>query len=145
MRCDQFEIARQPVPSDYVHPDFKDVGGVVPAMGNHLVDLTGPEFQKQPFTRSWIFGSYAGRIIFWEEMVAYRTLAARPQSCSPIKQPKAFATGGFYPTLSCLRHDAATGETTVSLERFVFRTGTAPAAPAAAPAGGQSQAHGAGH
>ena len=47
---------------------------MVPAMGNHLVDLTGPEFQKQPFTRSWIFGAYGGRIIFYEEMVAHRTL-----------------------------------------------------------------------
>ena len=75
MNCDQFAIAKQPVPSNYIHPDFKDVDGVVPAMGNHLVDLTGPEFQKQPFTRSWIFGAYGGRIIFYEEMVAHRTLA----------------------------------------------------------------------
>src|SRR6185295_10497526 len=54
MNCDQFAVAKQPVPSNYIHADFKDVDGVVPAMGNHLVDLTGPEFQKQPFTRSWI-------------------------------------------------------------------------------------------
>jgi hypothetical protein len=129
VRCDQFQVGRQPVPADYVHPDFRDVGAVVPAMGNHLIDLTGPEFQKQPFTRSSIFGAYAGRIIFWEEMVAHRTLLARPQSCSPIKQPKAVAASGFYPTASCLRHDAGTGETTVSLEGFVFRAGSAPTEP----------------
>ncbi len=126
MRCDQFEVAKQPVPSNYIHPDFKDVDGVVPAMGNHLVDLTGPEFQKQPFTRSWIFGSYGGRIIFYEEMVAHRTLVNTTQSCSPIKQPKGVATAGYYPTLSCLRHDATTGDTTVSLEQFVFRAASAP-------------------
>ena len=133
VRCDQYEIAKQPVPPDYVHPDFRDVDGVVPAMGNHLVDLTGPEFQKQPFTRSWIFGSYGGRIIFWEEMVAHRTLAAKPQSCSPIKQPKAVAAAGFYPTVSCLRHDASTGETTVSMEGFAFRAASAPVAGAGEP------------
>jgi hypothetical protein len=126
IRCDQFAIAKQPVPSNYVHPDFRDVDAVVPAMGNHLVDLTGPEFQKQPFTRSWIYGAYAGRITFWEEMVAHRTLLDKPQSCFPIKQPKAVATGGFYPTVSCLRHHAPTGETTVSLERFAFRAASAP-------------------
>jgi hypothetical protein len=131
IRCDQFAIAKQPVPPDYVHPDFRDVDAVVPAMGNHLIDLTGPEFQKQPFTRSWIYGAYGGRIIFWEEMVAHRTLAARPQLCSPIKQPKAVATAGLYPTVSCLRHDAPTGETTVSLERLAFRAAGAPAAGAA--------------
>lgn len=126
MNCDQFAVAKQPVPSNYIHPDFKDVDGVVPAMGNHLVDLTGPEFQKQPFTRSWIFGAYGGRITFYEEMVAHRHLVQQPQSCAPIKQPKGWATAGYYPTVSCLRSDPATGETTVSMERFAFRPASAP-------------------
>jgi len=126
MNCDQFAVAKQPVPSNYIHADFKDVDGVVPAMGNHLVDLTGPEFQKQPFTRSWIFGAYAGRITFYEEMVAHRHLVQQPQSCAPIKQPKGWATAGYYPTVSCLRYDPATGETTVSMERFTFRPASAP-------------------
>jgi hypothetical protein len=126
MRCDQFAIGKQPVPVDYVHPDFRDVDAVVPAMGNHLVDLTGPEFHEQPFTRSWIFGAYGGRIIFYEEMVAHRALVDQPQSCSPIKQPKAVATSWFYPTESCLRYHAPTGETTVSMERFAFREASAP-------------------
>jgi hypothetical protein len=126
MNCDQFAIAKRPVPANYIHPDFKDVDAVVPAMGNHLVDLTGPEFQKQPFTRSWIFGAYDGRIIFYEEMVAHRHLMARPQSCAPIKQPKGVAEAGYYPTVSCIRHDPATGETTVSMERFTFRPASPP-------------------
>jgi hypothetical protein len=126
MNCDQFAIAKRPVPANYIHPDFKDVDGVVPAMGNHLVDLTGPEFQKQPFTRSWIFGAYDGRIIFYEEMVAHRHLMARPQSCAPIKQPKGVAEAGYYPTVSCIRHDPATGETIVSMERFTFRPASPP-------------------
>jgi hypothetical protein len=150
VRCDQFAIAKQPVPSDYIHPDYRDVDAVVPAMGNHLVDLTGPEFHKQPFTRSFIFGAYGGRIIFYEEMVAHRTLAARPQSCSPIKQAKAVASAGFYPTVSCLRYHASTGETTVSMERFVFRAASAPTATggageppadAAAPGGPRAGVH----
>jgi hypothetical protein len=127
MRCDQFATAKKPVPANYIHPDFRDVDGVVPAMGNHLIDLTGPEFHKQPFTRSWIFGAYGGRIIFYEEMVAHRTLLEKPRSCSPIKTPRAVATAGFYPTVSCLRHHAPAGETTVSMERFAFRPASAPA------------------
>lgn len=54
-------------------------------------------------------------------MVALRTLLDRPQSCTPIKLSEAVATSGFYPTVSCLRYDAPTGATTVSLERFAFR------------------------
>ena len=128
VRCDHFEVGKQPVPSNYVHPDFHNVDAVVPAMGNHLVDLTGPEFNKQPFTRSFIFGIYGGKVTFYEEMVSRATLLNKPRSCVPIKSPKAVAASGFYPTVSCLRHDAATGETTVSLETFVLRTASPPEA-----------------
>ena len=132
VRCDQFEVAKQPPPANYVPPDFRDVDAVAPAMGNHLIDLTGPEFNKQPFTRSWIYGVYGGRVIFYEEMVTRAVLLNKPQSCSPMKSPKAVATSGFYPTVSCLRHNAMTGETTVSLETFVFRAASPPE-PAKAP------------
>ena len=53
-------------------------------------------------------------------------LLTRPQACHEIKSPKAVATAGYYPTVSCLRHDAATGQTTVSMERFVLRPASAP-------------------
>jgi hypothetical protein len=125
VRCDQFEIARKPVPEGYVHPDYKDVEAVVPAMGNHLIDLTGAEFNKQPFTHSFIFGAYDGKVIFYEEMVTRAHLLARPNRCEAIKTPKAVAIRGWYPTVSCIRHDAATGENTVSLEQFVMREGSA--------------------
>lgn len=127
IRCDQFETARKPVPANYMHPDFKDVEAVVPSMGNHLVDLTGPEFHKHPFTRSWIFGVYDGAVTFYEEMVSRAYLLRRPDTCSPIKSPKAVARTGFYPTVSCLRHEPAAGEYTVSLEQFVYRTAEPPA------------------
>jgi hypothetical protein len=121
VRCDQFEVARRPLPPGHMHPDFKDVEGVVPAMGNHLVDLSTPEFQKQPFTRTWIYGVYDGRVTFYEEMVSRAFLLTRPSACYPIKTPAAVARGGYYPTRSCIRHDAATGEHTISMEGFVLR------------------------
>jgi hypothetical protein len=121
VRCDQFEAARRPVPSAHMHPDFKDVEAVVPAMGNHLVDLTGPEFNKQPFTRTWIYGTYGGQVTFYEEMVASAFLLSRPSACFPIKTPPAVAQRGYYPTQACYRHDARTGDTTVAMEGFVLR------------------------
>jgi hypothetical protein len=128
IRCDQFVIARRPLPANYMHPDFKDVEGAVPAMGNHLVDLTGPEFNKQPFTRAWIYGAYDGKVTFYEEMVSHAYLLSRPSACFPIKATPAVGRSGFYPTRSCLRHDARTGEHTVSMEGFAFREAQAPAA-----------------
>jgi len=126
VRCDQFQIAKKPLPPNYVPADFRDVDAVVPAMGNHLVDLTGPEFGKQPFTRSWIYGVYDGRVIFYEEMVTRAHLLSKPNACTPIKSPKAVAAAGFYPTVSCIRNNAASGEYTVSLEGFAFRNAGAP-------------------
>jgi hypothetical protein len=124
--CDKFEMAKQPVPVNYMHPDFRDVDAAVPAMGNHLVDLTGPEFNKQPFTRSWIFGAYGGKVTFYEEMVTRAHLLSKPQACNSIKSPKAVAVSGFYPTVSCIRHDAAAGEITVSMESFLYRAAAPP-------------------
>ena len=126
VRCDQFQIARKPVPPNYVPAEYQDVEAVAPAMGNHLLDLTGPEFNKHPFTRSWIYGTYDGKVIFYEEMVTRSHLLSKPNVCSPIKMAKAVATDGFYPTVSCIRHNAATGEYTVSIEQFVLRKASAP-------------------
>ena len=127
IRCDHFEVARRPLPTNYMHADFKDVEGAVPAMGNHLVDLTGPEFNQQPFTRTWIYGAYNGKVTFYEEMVTRSFLQSKPDTCFPIKIPPAVGRSGFYPTLSCLRHDARSGEHTVSMEGFALREAQAPA------------------
>ena len=127
IHCDHFEVARRPLPANYMHPDFKDVEAAVPAMGNHLVDLTSPEFNKQPFTRTWIFGAYNGKVTFYEEMVTRAFILSKLGTCYPIKTPPAVGRSGFYPTLVCHRHDARTGEYTVSMEGLAFREAQAPA------------------
>lgn len=128
VRCDQFQVGKKPLPPNYVHPDYSDVDAVVPAMGNHLIDLTGPEFNKQPFTRSWIFGVYDGKVIFYEAMVTRAFILSKSNTCLPIKAPKAVGLTGFYPTEYCVRHNTATGEYTVSMEKFVRRDASAPEA-----------------
>jgi hypothetical protein len=82
-------------------------------------------FNKQLFTRTWIFGGYDDKIIFYENMVTRAFLLSDPDTCDPIKSPAAVAQSGLYPTVSCVRHDASTGERTVSLEQFVLREATA--------------------
>jgi hypothetical protein len=125
VRCDQYQMGKKPLPANYVAADYVDVDAVVPAMGNHLIDVTGPEFNKQPFTRSWIYGVYDGKVIFYEEMVTRAHMLSKPNKCTPIKSPKAVDTRGYYPTVSCIRFDAATGEHTVSMEGFVLREASA--------------------
>jgi hypothetical protein len=126
VRCDEFEIGKRPVPPNYVAPDYQDVDAVAPAMGNHLVDLTSSEFKGEPFTRTWIYGAYDGRITFYEEMVTLAYLLEQRSECFDIKSAAAVATRGFYPTASCSRYDPETGEYTVSMEGFVLREASPP-------------------
>ena len=121
VRCDQFALARQPVPAGHVPPDFKDVEAVAPAMGNHLIDVTASEFHGVPFTRTWIYGVYAGRVTFYEEMVTVKYLESRPDRCVPIKSPAVVAQSGYYPTRSCIRFDGKRSEYLVALEGFELR------------------------
>lgn len=131
VRCDQFELARKSLPANYIHPDYQNVDAVAPAMGNHLIDLTSPEFKGQRFTRTWVFGVYDGRITFYEEMLTRDYLLTRPNKCYPIKTPAAVEQTGYYPTASCVRYDAGRDAYEVSMEEFVLRERSDPAPPTA--------------
>ena len=129
VRCDQFKIATTALPANYMHPDYKSVDAVAPAMGNHLIDLTGPEFNKLKFTRTWIYGTYDGRVTFYEEMVTRDFLLSRPDTCFPLKSPPAVEVKGYYPTQTCIRYLPKTNEHTVSMEGFALREASPPEAP----------------
>jgi hypothetical protein len=121
IRCDQFERATKPLPVNYTPPDYTNVDAVAPAMGNHLIDLTGPEFNGEAWTRNFIFGVYDGQVTFYEEMVTRDYLLSQPDTCNPIKSPPAVSLSGHYPTLSCVRYDSENDTYTVSMEGFEFR------------------------
>jgi hypothetical protein len=125
VRCDQFELATKPLPSNYMNPDFKNVGAVAPAMGNHLIDQTSPEFNGKKFTRTWIYGVYDGRATFYEEMLTRDYLLSQPTACFPIKPVAAVGVKGYYPAQSCIRYNSQAKEYTVSMEGFTLREASA--------------------
>jgi hypothetical protein len=67
-------------------------------------------------------------VIFYEAMVTRAFMLTNPDGCLPIKAPKAVAAAGYYPTEYCVRHNAATGEYSVSMETFTRRDASAPEA-----------------
>jgi len=67
-------------------------------------------------------------MIFYEAMVARAYMASKPNGCLPIKSPKAVAVAGYYPTQYCVRHNATTGEYSVSMEQFTRRDASPPEA-----------------
>lgn len=106
------------VPEGYIYAPE----GEEPRMGAHWVDPTSPEFNGESFTRTFIYGSYDGRIIFVEPMVTRALLASRQNVSFPIKQPAAVQTEGYYPAAWTVSYDEARREVTISLDGLRHRT-----------------------
>lgn len=119
--CEDFQRATTPVPSKYLPTGYIDVGSVVPYMGNHLVDVTAPEFNGQPFTRTWILGAYDGGITFYEPMMTRQSIVDEPNWCSAITLPQAYAESGYYPTKVCTQLDTRRSVYRLFLTGFVYR------------------------
>ncbi|GLZ38902.1 hypothetical protein [Actinokineospora sp. NBRC 105648] len=126
INCDDLATAHVPVPDRYRPADFADVGAVVSAMGNHLTDPTGPEFNGATFTHTFMYGAYAGDITFYEPMITRAWLVEVVQSgrgaCRDIKPPAAWKVAGWYPTRYCVDYRANRHELSVALTDFVLRS-----------------------
>jgi hypothetical protein len=94
-------------------------GDPVPMMGKHYVDLTSPELNGQPFTQTFIYGSYDARLAFWEPMITLEFLKNTTHFERDIPQPVRFQKSGYYPTK--LRIIKDNGVTNIILEGFVYR------------------------
>jgi hypothetical protein len=121
INCTQLVTAIEPVPAQYVHPDFFNTGLAFSHMGNHYVDGTSPEFNGGIFTHTFILGSFASHITFYEPMVSLAYLQSKPDSCHVIKQPDAFEIAGYYPTEYCIRYNNHRKTYTVTLEDFEYQ------------------------
>ena len=118
--CETFEEAMMPLPETQMPANFFAGGAVEPAMGNHLADLNAPEFQGKPFTHTWIYGSYAGALTFFEPMIATSLLEERNDEVyASIALPDEMPQAGYYPSEYCIRYMADADAYAVTLESFV--------------------------
>jgi Domain of unknown function (DUF5602) len=104
----------------YFPPTYFNPGGGVPQMGTHWVDATSGEFNGKPFTQTFIFGSYDGKVTFYEPMITLDFLKNNSNFGRNIPQPAKFQKTGYYPTkMKLIKHD---GVTEIILDGFVFKT-----------------------
>jgi hypothetical protein len=95
----------------------------VPQMGVHWVDVRTPELQgllgnpdaAEPFTRTFIYGSWDGRFTFLEPMITRAHLLSKPDEIIPVSQPERYGEAGWYPDSYRIRWDPQTGEYLVAL------------------------------
>ncbi|MBX2924995.1 MAG: hypothetical protein KF746_22530 [Chitinophagaceae bacterium] len=104
---------------DYFPATYFPVPGGVEKMGTHWVDATTPELNGQPFTETFIYGSYDGRVTFLEPMITKAFIDANNVFERSIPQPAKFQLSGYYPTKYTLSKN--NGDLIISLRDFVYR------------------------
>jgi hypothetical protein len=116
------KMEQLPAPGYMPNTYFPTPGGV-PMMGKHWLDMNAPELRGIPFTKTFIFGSYDGKVIFYEPMITRATLMEGKDCTLPFGVPTLFSpTNKWYPTHYNIKTDSKTGDIRVSLSDFVWRS-----------------------
>ena len=66
----------RPLPPQYMPAGYSNAGSVVPYMGNHLINLSSPDFTGNPFTRTFLYGVYDGQLTFVEPMITKASIVS---------------------------------------------------------------------
>lgn len=118
-----------PIPEDQYPPNHIRDHAVVPAMGEHLPDITSPEWNEEPFGNTFVWGHWDGNLSFYEPMVTvdYFEDMARGQPQSPLHErqetrriamPERMPEAGRYPTEYTVRYHESDDAYSVTLELF---------------------------
>lgn len=91
-------------------------------MGVHWVDTSSAELKGQPFTRTFIYGTWDGKVIFSEPMVTKAYLETKPQFSATLPAPPRGRGDGFYPEGYSVRWDAESEEYRIALTGLRPRT-----------------------
>ena len=95
-------------------------------MGVHWVDTSSAELHGEPFTATFILGSYDQQINFLEPMITRAFLASRPDLTRAVPQPAAYAREGWYPATWAVRWDEGRGEYLVLLDGLKWHDAAQP-------------------
>lgn len=95
--------------------------GGVPQMGKHWVDVTSPELNGGTFTYTFIYGSYDGKVNFYEPMITREYLLSNPNKTIELGQPLAFQKSGYYPAKYTIKYDSAKEEYVISLDELAMK------------------------
>lgn len=89
----------------------------IPHMGLHWTDSSATEFHGQPFTRTFIFGSWNGQFTFLEPMVTRAYLLTHPNDVTAVHVPSQ-GVSGYYPAAYRVAWDSTTTEWRIALTQL---------------------------
>lgn len=102
----------------WIAPPGPPVENAVPRMGVHWINPSSPEFQGQPFTRTFIFGAWDGKFHFYEPMVARDYLLGKPDDVVDLPAAAQYTPAGWYPGAYRVSWDEETREWHVAITRL---------------------------
>lgn len=119
---DDVQFANAPA-AQYLPSAYMQIPGGVPQMGAHWADLLSPEFYGNLFTKTFIWGSYDGKFIFWEPMITRAYLLSHPNEIIALRQPSAYKQDGYYASDYKISYSGSPGEYTIALVNLAFKPG----------------------
>lgn len=106
----------------YTPENYFPIPGGVPQMGVHWADATSGEMNGEEFTQTFLYGSYDGKVTFYEPMITKAFIDANTSFSRNFGVPTKFAQDGYYPTK--MKIEKENGAVSVVLEGFVYRKKT---------------------
>jgi hypothetical protein len=105
------------LPSDYAYAP----GSAVPLMGGHWIDPASHEFHGQAFDKTFIYGTWDGKVIFIEPMITKAFIESKPEGSFEIPTAEKVPAPGWYPSRYQIRFDPEAREYRVALTSFAER------------------------
>lgn len=102
------------LPTNYI------AGSSMPKMGKHWVDVTSPELNGETFTQTFIYGSYDGKVTFYEPMITSDFLMNANEFERALPIPEKVTRTGYYP--SKLKITKLNGKILLILSNFTMRS-----------------------
>lgn len=102
------------LPAHYFYPP----GSTIPKMGSHWIDPASHELHGATFDRTFLYGTWDGRLFFYEPMITKAYIERRSDETIPIATPSRYAAPGWYPTAYRVRFDEEAKEYRIALTGF---------------------------
>ncbi len=110
------KAARYPEPALIPQGYFAPEPAAVPAMGVHWLDPASPELNGEMFSRTFLFGSWDGEVIFAEPMITIAYLETKPNVTVPVPLAERSLASGPLPAGYTVRWDAEAREYQVGIQ-----------------------------
>jgi hypothetical protein len=114
----------QPLTALCCPPMYINPGLTVANMGSHLIDLLSPVIGGAKFFDTFIFGTWGGRLTFYEPMVTLEAFemvinGTWPKTCATIRNPSRTEVAGMYPSQYCY-FATSSGNVRLEMDNFVY-------------------------